>query len=109
LRSHLIYLLGRVAIDQGDLDRASRLLTESIEESRTTGCGEGTADALLDLACVARRRGERAAATSQFAESLGLDQKLGLRLVAAECLEKPGGNGPGAVAAGACHPPLRVG
>lgn len=91
LRSHLVDLLGMVVGDMGDFDQATRLLEESLAESRATNCGEGTASAIHHLAGIGRRRGDLAGATTQCLEALRLYKKLGLQLHVAECLELLGG------------------
>jgi non-specific serine/threonine protein kinase len=69
-------LLGLIAIDQGNWDRAAAALEESLALRRTLQDRWGIATALHNLGTVARGRGDHAGATALYAESLALRMAL---------------------------------
>ena len=78
--------LGMLAGEQGQYNRATRLLEASYRCFADLDIPEGMARALTSLAWIARARGELRLARQQFGESLALFQKLGATWGIAECL-----------------------
>jgi hypothetical protein len=78
--------LGILAGEQGQHERATRLLAASYRTFEELDYSEGMARALASLAWVARARGAAPLAKQQFAQSLALFQKLGAMWGIAECL-----------------------
>ena len=78
--------LGELAGEQGQHDRATRLLDASYRTYEEFEHPEGMARALADQAWVARARGNSSRAKQQFRRSLVLFQKLGATWGIADCL-----------------------
>jgi hypothetical protein len=71
--------MGRLALAEGDLAQAAKLLELSLSEARELGNEAGIAEASLHLARVAHARGDLVAARSLGEEGLGLARRLGER------------------------------
>jgi hypothetical protein len=80
-------LLGRTAFWQDDLDRAERLLQESLLWWRRANATRGPHWSLNILGAVALRRGDVALATTRVLESLALCRDSGDRKEIARCLD----------------------
>jgi class 3 adenylate cyclase len=78
--------LGILAGEQGQHDRATRLLEASYRTFEDLDYPEGMARALASLAWVARAQGALPLAKQQFGQSLALFQKLGATWGTSECL-----------------------
>jgi hypothetical protein len=89
--SHIVLILGGVLRDRGDLVRAQRLIEESLAESRTINCLDGTAGALCYLAELNRLRGDPVLAAQQAVECLLLAHQLSYTAPLLNCVELLGG------------------
>jgi predicted ATPase/class 3 adenylate cyclase len=81
---------GRLASEQGDLERATALLEESVRLFRGLGDEGGLADAVDNLGIAAAYQGNLEQATTFFEESLSLFRKAGDRWGVAEALNNLG-------------------
>jgi predicted ATPase len=77
IRAKALYGYGRVALVQGDYDRAVRPLEESAAIFRASGVRRGLAFALADLGWIAAARGEYERARSFGEESLAVARDAG--------------------------------
>jgi tetratricopeptide (TPR) repeat protein len=77
--SILLSNLGVLAQDEGDLERAARLLSESIQYKRTLGNRYGLANSLDSLGSVERSRGNHAQASALYTEALTIRREIGHR------------------------------
>src|SRR2546423_795502 len=75
--AYCLALLGMVAVLQGQAERATPLLEESVERFRDAGDSWGLAHALDRLAFAARDQGHYACAAALHGEGLALRQALG--------------------------------
>jgi hypothetical protein len=75
-----------LAGEQGQYDRATRLLEASYRSFTELDVPEGVARAQASLAWIARSQGESRLAMQKFGESLALFHKLGATWGIAECL-----------------------
>jgi tetratricopeptide (TPR) repeat protein len=73
--TYALNVLGLLARQQGDLDRAERLYAESLAGYRAAGVVPGLSAVLVNLAVVARERGQPAQALELLGESLALKQQ----------------------------------
>jgi DNA-binding NarL/FixJ family response regulator len=78
--------LGMLAGEQGQHDRATRLLDTSYRTFEEFAHPEGMAMTLANLAWVSRAQGDASRAKQQFGQSLALFQTLGATWGIAECL-----------------------
>jgi predicted ATPase/DNA-binding SARP family transcriptional activator len=69
--------LGHVAVEAGDLDRATQLYTESIEQFGRLGHSTRQAVALSNLAAIEDRRGESATAAEHGRQAIALQRENG--------------------------------
>src|SRR5262249_9180672 len=67
-RLKALHPVGFYTFARGDLDRARQIGDEALELSRALGDKRGMAEALLNLAMIAKARGDREAAWSFFGE-----------------------------------------
>jgi predicted ATPase len=79
-----------LALNQGDLDSAQTMLTESLDICRTLEYKPGLALATANLASIARSHGDLTTAQAQFEESLRLCWELGDRCGTASQLSSLG-------------------
>jgi tetratricopeptide (TPR) repeat protein len=79
--------LGKQASEQGEHERAKKLLEASREDFSKLGDRNGFAAATFYGACAARARGDRVEATAQFSESLKMYRDLGAVWGIADSLE----------------------
>ncbi|HLZ25074.1 MAG TPA: LuxR C-terminal-related transcriptional regulator [Ktedonobacterales bacterium] len=91
LHGHVLANRGGVARDRGDLVGAQQQIEESLRQSRTLECLEGTAEALYFLAGVSRLRREPGLATQQATECLFHQHHLNIPAEFATTAELLGG------------------
>lgn len=80
--------LGELAWQQGDHDRARRLIEEGLAAQRLVGHTHSVGSALMMLGEIAVEQGDRRAAAGHFAEALALYEAIGHTHFAAEASEK---------------------
>jgi tetratricopeptide (TPR) repeat protein len=85
--AYALHRLGFVALAEGCLEEAGRLLQESLTLSRQIRSDAGAAQALRGLGLLALRQGDLAGAESRLRETLALHRTVKDRRSAAEALE----------------------
>src|SRR6266545_670431 len=82
--------LGRIEHRAGELERASALLHEALEESRRFGFKTNIVESLGALGLVVLEQGAAAGAATLYAEALALCRETGDWVVSVGCLEGAG-------------------
>jgi ATP/maltotriose-dependent transcriptional regulator MalT len=82
-----LWLLGRIALHEGDIAVIPSLLGESLKLFREAGNQFGILQSLTVLAKLEASQGELAAARTLYEESLAIARKIGSKLEIACCLE----------------------
>jgi predicted ATPase/class 3 adenylate cyclase len=79
--------LGKIFLQEGDLDQARRCFEQALPDFKTAGHDHNHAATLGSLGEVARRHGDRASATAYFGEALREFAVLGDKAAMADCLD----------------------